>query len=212
MLKEALEVAGADCGDLLARELQGRGDGVGDFLDGDGGFVGFDQEAVEWGGSQGIGVETGAEREVAPCVEQRACDVLIASHTVDGKRHCGESRPASCGQDFLGASHVVNHRWFAQAVSKLQMANQDVGLAVEVPSAQGVHTRLTDSQDLWVTGASLQQIEIVIGERAHTVPGMKSNRIAQAGLRVEMPWVHRDERCGGVRAMGMEVEEVHIRL
>ena len=49
MLKEALEVGDAGRGDLLARELEGCGDGVGDFLDSYRGFVGLDEQAVEWG-------------------------------------------------------------------------------------------------------------------------------------------------------------------
>ena len=76
-------------------------------------------------------------------------------------------------------------------------------------ATQAIDARLADGEHLGVTSTLPQQVKIAIGEILHIVPRMKAHRVPQAWLRVETARIHGDESAGGVKPMGMEVEDVH---
>ena len=76
-------------------------------------------------------------------------------------------------------------------------------------ATQAIDARLADGEHLGVTSALPQQVKIAIGEILDIVPRMKAHRVPQAWLRVETARIHGDESAGGVKPMGMEVEDVH---
>ena len=89
------------------------------------------------------------------------------------------------------------------------MTHKQRFLKCHVTATQSVQSRLADGEHLGMTGTLLQQGKIGIGHAIGSVPRMKTDRIPQTWLRVKPSRVHRDESSGGVKPMGMEVENVY---
>ena len=179
----------------------------GHVVDGDGGIIGLDEEAVEWGGEQCGRVEPWAVGQVTASIEPCAGHVLVAPHAVDGQGHIGQLGAVARGENLLGSPHAVDDNGEACVMGKLEVADKERFLCFQVGSAQAVHPGLADGEHLGVAGASLQQGNVARGDGLQGVPGMKAHRVPQSRLWVKVPRIDRDEGRGGIRTMGVEVEE-----
>ncbi len=209
-VEEVSGIGGDGADEFFNGEVEGLGNEVGDVADGNGSVVGLDEQAVERGDLQGGGVETSAEGEVATRIEPCACHMGIAAHAVDGKLHIGQASTPTGIKHLSRRPHAVHHDGLSQVMRQLEMTHKQRFLQCHIAATQSVQPRLADSEHLGVTGTLLQQVKIGIGDTMGSVPRMKTDRIPQTGLRVKPSRVHRDESSGGVKPMGMEVENIHF--
>ena len=103
----------------------------------------------------------------------------------------------------------MRYNRLAHGMCQLQVAQECGSLNVDVAAAQGVHARLADGEHLRVPRTLFQQGPVVGCEAVHVVPRVISHRVPASGLGVELPRIDRDEGTTGVKAVSMEVENVH---
>lgn len=163
--------------ELLRWHLERLGYCCSHVADRSGAVIGLDEQSVEGCGSEGHGIETVTEGEVAAAVEQEPCHALVGTHAVDGKGDIGEARMAAHVKQALSGPHAVGNDGFAQGMGQLQVTQKRVGLDVEAASAQGVHAGFADGEYLWVLGAPLEQGPVARREAVHVMPGVKAHRV-----------------------------------
>ena len=103
----------------------------------------------------------------------------------------------------------MNNYGFAELVRQLQVTDENRCLDVEGCTTQAVESGFADGEYLGVGGALLKEEEIVVAGGICNVPGMETDRVPLARLGLEAARIHRDERCRGVKPMGVNVEDVY---
>ena len=176
-----------------------------DIVDGRACIVSLDEQPLQWGCHEGLGVESGSIGEIASCFKQRVCHVLIAPHAMDSDGDGSEANGPAQVQDVLAGSHAMNHNRHVNVMSQLQVAGEYRCLNIERSAPQAVHTRLADGDYLGMTGALFQQSEVGAGEPVEFKPRVESHRIIPPWQWVKLPGVNRNECLRGIHPMGVEV-------